>query len=358
MSCLNRLGKLEIPNGLAGPPGTSGINGAGWTSGVADPVGPPAADILFWLNTTTGELFKWNTSTLVWDTAVPSIFGADGAQWLSGSGAPTTPSIDGYFYLDISTGDIYQFSAGSWGAPLLNIDGQNGAPGINGTGLLDASVNVSAQTFTTNSSFNLGNTVTFNGQQAFPTIGSVVKSTLFVKARYQTGPTPNAPTNAEIYYTPRLVNDNSSAFADLNTPAIDQNNTNLDFKILYGPSAINNNYTHGFSADSSSFGVSNSGLPITGTSPGQLAFPYAYTKIVSTLVRINSTNVVGSLEYTTTTRYGTYTAVYQPTLSGLTLGFGSGDGISIEILGSVTVPSASFPIEITPIYHIAEKSIL
>jgi hypothetical protein len=356
--CLDRLGKLEIPNGIAGAAGPAGANGAGWASGGGDPVGAPAADVLFWLNTASGELFKWNTSTLVWDPIVNSIFGTDGAQWLSGAGVPTIPSTDGYFYLDTSSGDIYQYSSGSWGLPLLNIEGTPGTNGVNGTGLLDTSVNVSAQTFTTSSSFNLGNTVTFNGQQAFPTVGSVVKSTLFVKARYSTGTTANAPTNAEIYYTPRLVNDTSTAFADLNTPTIDQNDTTLDFKILYGPSAINNNYTHGFGADTSSFGVSNSGLPFNGTSPGQLAFPYAYTKIVTTLIRINSTNVVGSVEYTTTTRYGTYTAVYQPTLSGLTLGFGSGDGISIELLGSVTVPSPSYPIQITPIYHIAEKSIL
>jgi hypothetical protein len=224
--------------------------------------------------------------------------------------------------------------------------------------LLDTTVNISAQTFTTSSSFNLNNTVSFNGLSAFPTVGSVVKSTLFVKARYSTGISANAPTDAEIYYTPRLVNDTSSAFLDLNTSPIDQNNSTLNFKILYGPSAINNNYTHGFGADPGSFGVSNSGLPFTGTSPGQLAFPFAYTKIVTTLVRINATNVVGSVEYTTTTRYGTYTAVYQPTLTTLTLGFGSGDGISIEQLGSVVVPSPNFAIQITPIYHIAEKSIL
>jgi hypothetical protein len=356
--CLERLGKLEIPNGIAGANGPAGANGAGWASGGGDPVGAPAADVLFWLNTASGELFKWNSSTLVWDSSVASIFGTDGNLWLTGAVAPTAPTAEGNFYYNTATGDIYQYLSGSWGGVISNIKGANGTNGVNGTGLLDTSVNVSAQTFTTSSSFNLGNTVTFNGQQAFPTVGSVVKSTLFVKARYSTGTTANAPTNAEIYYTPRLVNDTSTAFVDLNTSTIDQNDTTLDFKILYGPSAINNNYTHGFGADTSSFGVSNSGLPFNGTSPGQLAFPYAYTKIVTTLIRINSTNVVGSVEYTTTTRYGTYTAVYQPTLSGLTLGFGSGDGISIELLGSVTVPSPSYPIQITPIYHIAEKSIL
>jgi hypothetical protein len=130
MSCENRLGKLEIPNGLAGPPGTAGINGAGWASGTVDPRGTPAADILFWLNTTSGELFKWTGS--VWNPIVDTIFGTDGAQWLSGAGVPTSSSINGYFYLNTSNGDVYQYSGGSWGLPLLRIQGTNGAPGTNG----------------------------------------------------------------------------------------------------------------------------------------------------------------------------------------------------------------------------------
>ena len=362
--CLERLGKLEIPNGLAGAAGPAGANGAGWASGGGPPSGQPTSDVLFYLDINSGALFKWNSSTLGWDTIVASIFGTDGSQWITGTGIPTSTSYPaGTLYLDVGSssptkGNIYEYDGVSWGASTGNIKGQDGTNGVNGTGLLGSSVNVSTQTFTTPSSFNLNNTVAFNGLIAFPTIGSVVKSTIFLKARYSTGISANAPTDAAIYYTPRLINSNSTAYSDLNTPSIDQNGSAIDFKILYGPSAINNNYTHGKLADPSTYGVSNSGLPYTGTSPGQLAFPYAYTKIVTTLVRVNSSNVVGSVEYTTTTRYGSYTAVYQPTLSSLTLGFGSGDGISIELLGSVDVSSPNFPIIITPIYHIVEKSIL
>jgi hypothetical protein len=131
--CLDRLGKLEIPNGIVGAAGPAGANGAGWASGAGDPVSAPSADVLFWLNTTSGELFKWNSSTLVWDSSVASIFGTDGAQWLSGSGVPTFSSTNGYFYLDTSNGDVYQYSGVSWGLPLLRIQGTNGAPGINGS---------------------------------------------------------------------------------------------------------------------------------------------------------------------------------------------------------------------------------
>jgi hypothetical protein len=130
MSCENRLGKLEIPNGLAGPPGTAGINGAGWASGAGNPVGTPAADILFWLNINSGELFKWTGS--VWDPIVDTIFGTDGNLWLTGTAAPTAPTTEGNFYYRTTTGDIYQYLSGSWGGIISNIKGTNGTNGTNG----------------------------------------------------------------------------------------------------------------------------------------------------------------------------------------------------------------------------------
>jgi hypothetical protein len=136
MSCENRLGKLEIPNGLAGPPGTAGINGAGWESGSTDPRGTPAADILFYLNTTSGELFKWIGSG--WDSIVDTIFGTDGNEWINGTGVPTSSAYPaGTFYLDTGVssptkGNIYQYNGISWGSSIANIQGQNGDNGTNG----------------------------------------------------------------------------------------------------------------------------------------------------------------------------------------------------------------------------------
>jgi hypothetical protein len=131
MSCENRLGKLEIPNGLAGPPGTAGINGAGWESGSADPRGTPAADILFYLNINSGRLFKWTGSG--WDPIVDTIFGTDGNVWLTGAVTPTAPTATGNFYYNTADGNIYQYTGVSWGSPIANIQGQNGAPGTNGS---------------------------------------------------------------------------------------------------------------------------------------------------------------------------------------------------------------------------------
>jgi hypothetical protein len=135
--CLERLGKLEIPEGLAGAAGPAGANGAGWASGSGDPVGTPAADVLFWLNTTSGELFKWNSSTLAWDPIVNSIFGTDGSQWITGTGVPTSNAYPaGTLYLDVgpslTKGNIYEYDGSSWGSSIANIQGQNGTNGTNG----------------------------------------------------------------------------------------------------------------------------------------------------------------------------------------------------------------------------------
>lgn len=58
--------------------------------------------------------------------------GADGATWLSGSGAPGNSSgKDGDFYLDLSTYDVYQKTSGAWGKKG-NIKGATGAKGETG----------------------------------------------------------------------------------------------------------------------------------------------------------------------------------------------------------------------------------
>lgn len=355
--CLERLGKLEIPNGIAGAAGPAGANGAGWASGLGPPSGPPTAEVLFYLNTASGELLKWNSSTLAWQTIVPSIFGTPGAQWLSGSGAPTNPSTNGYFYLDTSNGDIYQYSGGSWGVPLLNIEGTPGTNGVNGTGLLAATSVIAPQEISTPgpNNINFNCTLSFNAQQAFPTLNSVVKSTLFVKCNYSFNSTSSkAPSGGAVYMVPRIVNLVTAGFADLDVVTIDKD-TNIDAKVLFPPSIINNNYTHGREA-AGDYAVSNSGLPTSATSPGK-SYPFAYTKIVSTFIRNSASTVLATVEYTTTTRYGTYTSVYSPIISTLSLGFGPSDGISIEQRATVEVP-AGYPIAVFPIYHIVEKSIL
>ncbi len=93
-SCGSCLNPFTIPNGADGAPGIQGIQGF---------TGPAGAD---------------------------GVDGADGIQWLSGTVDPTTEGLDGYFYLNSATGDIYgPKTAGVWGASIMNIGGITGQAG-------------------------------------------------------------------------------------------------------------------------------------------------------------------------------------------------------------------------------------
>jgi hypothetical protein len=357
MNFLDRIGQLNIPNGLAGPPGAAGANGAGWTWGTGMPTGAPSAAIKFYLDVANGQIFEWDGSN--WASVVPSIFGTNGNVWIDGAGAPTSVpgAVANDYYLDTTNGDIYQYNGVTWGSPILTIQGTPGTNGVNGTGLLGSAVNIPVQVFNTSTSpFDLNSTVSFNGLQAFPTIGSVVKSTFFVKAKYNNTSLTSKAAGGEVYYIPRIVNQTAMTSFDPNTPAIEQNSS-IDGRIMYGPTAIDFNYMHGPDADTAfDYAYSKTQLPGSGTTPSK-QFPYAYTKIVTTLVRTGASTITGSVEYTTTTRYATYTANYDPVFGSFALDFSASGGIGIEQVGSVVVASG-YPVIIEPIYHIVEKSIL
>lgn len=62
-----------------------------------------------------------------------SLQGMDGNTWLSGSVAPTNQGVEGDFYLNTSSYEVYKKVGTSWGSPLMNIKGANGTAGTNGT---------------------------------------------------------------------------------------------------------------------------------------------------------------------------------------------------------------------------------
>lgn len=359
MSCENRLGKLEIPNGLAGPPGTPGINGAGWASGAGDPVGAPPADIIFWLNTTSGELFKYVSGS--WVSQVASIFGTNGNLWLTGTAVPTAPTTEGNFYYRTTTGDIYQYTSGSWGAVISNIKGANGTNGVNGTGLLD-SFGSNTLTYNTNASYQSLNglfsplNTSFNAFDAFPTTGSIVRSTMFVKARFLTSATSidNKPNAPELYIKPRIVGTPSFGPYDLNTNAVDQSTIDSSRK-LWPPNAVETQPMLGQDAPLDGYGYARVDIPRRGTANN---YPYVYIKIVTTLRRSSSNAITSMVEYITTSRYGSYTAVYDPAVA-ITLSFSPAEAIGIEYIGDILVPT-TIPgsCQVTAISHFVEKIIL
>lgn len=360
MDFLNRIGQLNIPNGLAGPPGAAGINGAGWNSGSGAPSGAPPTDIKFYLDITTGEVSEWNGSS--WVQIIQTIFGTNGNVWFDGAGAPGVISgaVINDFYLDTTNGVIYQYDGVTWGSPILTIQGTPGTNGVNGTGLLGSAYSIASVTQTTTGNVVFaGFEIAVNGLQAFPTLGSVVKVTGVFKSNYSLTALGGA-TSGQIYFTPRIINQNTSAIYDILVDSIDQNTTSPlnSAKQMLGVNAVNSNSTHGYSATSGSgFEYSNSGLPNVALSGGGFnIFPFAHTKYVLTAIRASATSVIVSVDWTTTTRYGSYTGFYSPSFIN-TLDFSSSGGIAFNVQAYVDVP-VNNPIVIDPIYHIVEKSIL
>ncbi len=108
----NGVSGLNGTNGAAGATGTNGTNGATGAAGVNGTNGTAG------LNGTNGQ----NGAT-----------GLAGSVWLNGTGVPlNTLGVDGDYYLDVSTSDVYLKALGSYSF-ITNIKGATGATGATGT---------------------------------------------------------------------------------------------------------------------------------------------------------------------------------------------------------------------------------
>ena len=134
MDFLDRIGQLNIPTGLQGTQGPAGSNGAGWSSGAGNPRSAPPADIKYYLNTTSGQIFEWNGSA--WVSVVTTIKGTNGNVWFTGIVDPNTITVAGAvvndFFLDTVLGNVYKLVGVNW-VLQLTIKGTNGTNGTNGT---------------------------------------------------------------------------------------------------------------------------------------------------------------------------------------------------------------------------------
>jgi hypothetical protein len=61
--------------------------------------------------------------------SIIDIQGQHGSNWYTGAGAPSGLHDNGDFYLNTSNGDVYTQVSGSWGSPVANITGPQGAAG-------------------------------------------------------------------------------------------------------------------------------------------------------------------------------------------------------------------------------------
>lgn len=126
--------------GPAGSAGAAGANGATWSSGTAVPSGGNSGD--FYFKTDTSDVYK-NTSG-VWSiianikgatgsTGSTGAAGVNGSTWYENAGVPGSGTgVNGDFYLNISTGDVYQKVSGTW-LLIENIKGPAGTASAAGT---------------------------------------------------------------------------------------------------------------------------------------------------------------------------------------------------------------------------------
>lgn len=135
--------------GATGPKGDTGATGAtgpAGPTGATGPTGPTGAAATIAVGTTT-TLTPGSSATVTnVGTSGAAIFnfgipqgttgaagtngtnGAPGSVWYEGSGAPSSGTgINGDYYLNVSNGDVYTKTSGSWGSPVGNIRGPSGS---------------------------------------------------------------------------------------------------------------------------------------------------------------------------------------------------------------------------------------
>lgn len=119
---------------IEGPPGPQGTAGSQWFSGV----GPPSEELGvvgdYYIDQTTGAIYQ-KTSQYGWTTnfGIGGPMGPPGSMWYSGSGLPTEDiGIVGDYYLDLDTGQVYQKTIAGW-VLSGSIMGPTGPPGDPGT---------------------------------------------------------------------------------------------------------------------------------------------------------------------------------------------------------------------------------
>lgn len=118
---------IQGPQGIQGPVGPRGIQGVQGEQGVQGPVGPQGPQGV------QGEQGIQGIQGLKGD------IGPRGATWLSGSGVPSNSlGSDEDFFLDETTGDVYKKISGaySWLSNIVGPQGIQGESGLNGKTVL------------------------------------------------------------------------------------------------------------------------------------------------------------------------------------------------------------------------------
>ena len=139
-------------NGVDGEDGQNGADGSDGNTVLSGTVVPTTEGVNgdFYINTATNEIYGPKTSD-AWGSATSLIgtSGSDGADGnsgntvLNGTVAPTTEGVDGDFYINTATSEIFgPKTSGSWGVAtlLIGASGSNGTDGNDGNTVLSGTV--------------------------------------------------------------------------------------------------------------------------------------------------------------------------------------------------------------------------
>jgi hypothetical protein len=151
-------GTYTLQLSLVGPAGPAGADGADGATGPAGADGPSAYDVAVaegfvgdeaaWLASLVGPTGPAGADGDDGATGPPGADGMDGSTWREGTGVPSNAlGVDGDFYLDDASGDVYQKAAGVY-AVVANIKGPDGPTGPAGAdgGSVDLGSNLLALT--------------------------------------------------------------------------------------------------------------------------------------------------------------------------------------------------------------------
>jgi hypothetical protein len=113
----------------------------------------------YYLNTTNGDVYT--KAGGVWGAPVTNIKGAAGANgtngtngtngaagtpgsvWYEGAGAPGVGTgVNGDYYLNTTTNDVYTKTGGAWGSPIANLAGQGNDLPITGANFTDTNTTI------------------------------------------------------------------------------------------------------------------------------------------------------------------------------------------------------------------------
>jgi hypothetical protein len=122
--------------------GQPGAPGSVWREGSGAPVNSTGVDGDYYLDGSTGNVYLRSSGTYAvvanikgtqgqpGINGINGLNGTPGSVWREGSGAPANSTgIDGDYYLDGSTGNVYLRSSGTY-AVVANIKGAQGQPGL------------------------------------------------------------------------------------------------------------------------------------------------------------------------------------------------------------------------------------